>query len=199
MSELIDKTNYEDLKACDPDEVVKRVKCIYDSGLNCYTVRIWGHDYTVDFNKFRVSAKSEDPPAYQGMMDLFIVYYLMQSKDLPPSGEWVSEKDIPGGAGFFRGPHLVPADLIVKRFGDDLENFINACGAAGGKKLDLADAAFSFEITPTIPVAVLYWQGDEDFPSEAKLLFDRTIQEHCPLDIIFSLAVEVCWRLSKTA
>ncbi len=59
----------------------------------------------------------------------------------------------------------------------------------------MADAAFLFNITPTIPVAVLYWQGDEDFPSEARLLFDRTIEQHLPLDIIYALSVEVCHAL----
>lgn len=199
MNDLVDITNFKDLKACDPNEVVKRTGSRFDSSRQCYLVRIWGHDYTVDLNGFKVWPESDHAPAYQGMMDLFILYFLMTSKDLIPSGEWVSEKDIPGGAGFFRGPHLVPTDLIVKRFGDNLAEFETACIAAGGEKLDLADAAFSFVVAPTTPVAVLYWVGDEDFPSEAKLLFDRTIQEHYPLDIIFSLAVEVCWRLGKSA
>lgn len=61
----------------------------------------------------------------------------------------------------------------------------------------MADAAYVFKITPNIPVAVLLWLGDEDFGAEAKLLFDRTIGMHLPLDIIFALAVEVCREISK--
>jgi hypothetical protein len=56
----------------------------------------------------------------------------------------------------------------------------------------MADAAFSFSITPRIPVAVLLWVGDDEFESEAKLLFDKTIVQHLPLDIIYALAVEIC-------
>ncbi len=56
----------------------------------------------------------------------------------------------------------------------------------------MADAAFSFQITPNIPVAVLLWLGDEEFGSQANLLFDKTISQHLPLDIIYALAVEVC-------
>jgi hypothetical protein len=59
----------------------------------------------------------------------------------------------------------------------------------------MADAAFSFSITPDIPVAVLYWIGDEDFPAEVKILYDRSITELLSLDILFALAVGVCARI----
>ena len=45
----------------------------------------------------------------------------------------------------------------------------------GGQPLPMADAAYSFQVTPRTPVAVLYWQGDDDFPPEAKILFDRSL------------------------
>jgi hypothetical protein len=61
----------------------------------------------------------------------------------------------------------------------------------------MADAAYRFDITANIPVAVLLWAGDDEFPSEAKMMFDRTISRHLPLDIIFSLAVEVCERIGS--
>jgi hypothetical protein len=60
----------------------------------------------------------------------------------------------------------------------------------------MADAAYSFEITPRIPVAVQFWNGDDEFPPESKILFDKTITEHLTPDIIFCLAVEICLRIS---
>ncbi len=198
MNDLVDTANYEDLKACDPKEVTQRIGCAFDSELNQYVVNIWEYEYVVDLNIFQIHPKGgENLPAYHGFIDLFILYYLMKSKNTQPSGEWVSEKDIPGGAAFFRGPHTLPTSDITNRFEDDLSGFELVCKAAEGLPLELADKAFVFQITPTIPVAVLYWQGDKDFPSEAKLLFDRTIQDHLPLDIIYSLAVGVCYRLGK--
>jgi len=87
--------------------------------------------------------------------------------------------------------------LITGRFKDELGLFKKECKKAGGVSIEMADAAYTFEITPTLPVAVLYWQGDEDFPSEAKLLFDRTIEQQLPLDILYALAVEICHTLGK--
>jgi hypothetical protein len=62
---------------------------------------------------------------------------------------------------------------------------------------NMADAAYRFQIAPRIPVAVLYWTGDEDFPAESKILYDRTIAEHLAADIIFALAVVICERIGK--
>jgi hypothetical protein len=59
----------------------------------------------------------------------------------------------------------------------------------------MADAAYSFRITTRIPVAVLYWIGDEDFPAESKILYDRTIAENLASDIIYALAVGICERV----
>ena len=123
---------------------------------------------------------------------LFSVHYLLNARAIERSNEWVSEKDLPGGATFFRGPHAIPTQLIAKRFGNATDQFERVCRQLQGVPLAMADAAFRFEISPRIPAAVLYWCGDDDFPAESKLLFDRTIKAHCALDIIFALAVGIC-------
>lgn len=192
MSDLIDKVIFSDLVACDPADVTDRTGCPYDEQTNRYTVQVWGRKFAVDLNAFKVSPLGEGFKTYHDFLYLFILYHLIKSKKTGPSGEWISEKDIPGGAAFFRGPHTIPTDMITGRFKNDLDAFRKKCELLGGKKLDMADAAFAFSIVPSIPVSVLYFLGDEDFPSEAKLLFDRTIGDHQPLDIIFTLAVEVC-------
>ena len=192
MLELIDKSHFADLEACDPKDVVLRTGCEYDPIVRHYFVDVWGHRYCVDLNQCRVKPEKSGPPTYQNFLCLFIVFYLINAQRIAPLGQWVSQKDITGGAAFFRGPHTIPADVITDRVKNDIVLFESICHQLGGQPIDFADAAFSFWITPLIPVAVLYWQGDEDFPCEAKLLFDKTIEDHLPLDILFALAVEVC-------
>jgi hypothetical protein len=62
----------------------------------------------------------------------------------------------------------------------------------------MADAAFAFQIAPRIPAAVLYWEGDEEFGAEAKLLFDKSISAHLALDVIYAMAAGMCKRLGKS-
>ncbi len=192
MSNLIDVTNFKDLGSLDPEEVIKRTGCKYDKSQNQYIVKIWGHNYIVRAHSNEIMPEEKGMPAYKDYFYLFILFYLMKSKDLPVSGQWVSEKDITGGAAFFRGPHTLPTNDIAQIFGNDLDKFKKRCEALSGTPIDMADAAYSFKIANNIHVAVLFWYGDDDFESEAKLLFDKTIEQHLPLDIIYALAVEVC-------
>jgi hypothetical protein len=61
----------------------------------------------------------------------------------------------------------------------------------------MADAAYRFLIAPRIPVAVLYWDGDDDFAAEARIHYDRTVAAHLALDVIFALATGICHRLGQ--
>ena len=47
-------------------------------------------------------------------------------------------------------------------------------------------------------IKLLYWDGDDEFSPEAKILFDASIAEHLTLDIIFALAVYICERIGST-
>ena len=59
----------------------------------------------------------------------------------------------------------------------------------------MADAAYAFEVTPRIPIVVQFWEKDDDFPAEAKILFDKTIAEQLAPDILFCLTVEICRKI----
>ena len=66
----------------------------------------------------------------QGIHDylyLFMIHYLLQSKETELFNEWISEKDIPGGTTFFRGPHEIPTKLISLRFNNNINKFKARC------------------------------------------------------------------------
>lgn len=192
MPEFLEPTHFNDLEACLPRDVIQRTGSRYDADSKTYEVDIWGYTYCVDLVNQKIFSKGKGLETYHNFLFLFIIFYLIQAKNMQPMGDWISEKDLPSGPGFFRGPHTIPVDMIIDRVQDDLSVFESLCRALGGTPLDLADRAFKFEITPLVPVAVLYWQGDDDFPSEANILYDRTMIEQLPLDIVFALAVEIC-------
>jgi hypothetical protein len=198
MPELIAEIYYNQLAAADPSAICRNGRCQYEKQTGCYRLKIWGMEWVIEPREKRISFSLAGGPVHE-YFGLFAVYYLLQGKDTPPRGAWISEKDLPGGPTFFRGPHLIPTDLISRRFGDDLAAFRAVCEALGGEPLAMADAAYTFTITADLPLAVLYWAGDEEFPAEARLLYNRSIGEILSLDILFALAVAVCDRLGTAA
>ncbi|MDP2644281.1 MAG: DUF3786 domain-containing protein [Desulfobacterales bacterium] len=190
-------THFRELSRRDPEEVCRRALCRYDSVIKRYTLRVWGRDYGIFPQEAKISCLLDETSAVNIYLGLFIVYYLLRSKKIRLRNEWISEKDIPGGVTFFRGPHEIPAHVIGQRCGNNLEIFKEKCERQGGVFLNMADAAYGFRITPRIRAAVLYWQGDDEFEAAAGILFDKSIMELLTLDVIFSLAVEICTRLGE--
>ena len=52
-----------------------------------------------------------------------------------------------------------------------------------GMKLGYGDAAFAFHVLPRVPLAVIYWRGDEDFPANCQILFDASASHYLPTDL----------------
>jgi hypothetical protein len=197
MNDLVDAVFFTQILEQDPADICRRAVCTYDAAERTFGLTVWGRQYAVDPRKGRIFCAGPDRESLHPYFGLFVVHYLLSATEIPPAGQWISEKDIPGGPTFFRGPHEVPAHLIASRFDGDIQGFSRLCEQYGGTRLALADAAFSFVITPRVPVAVLFWQGDEEFPTEAKLLYDATIVRHLALDIVYALAVGVCEQLGR--
>lgn len=194
MPDIIDPSYFKELAKADHELLCRNSRCSFDIKKGSYIINIWDWQYIISplEETIKVAGGVEQPHKY---LDLFCIYYLLKQIDTGLSGEWISEKDLAGGPTFFRGPHLVPTEFISNRFADDLQLFTARCEQLGGVKLKMADASYRFTITPDIPVAVLYWIGDEDFPAEAKILYDKSIGDRMSLDILFALAYGICSRL----
>lgn len=195
MTDLIAPIHYRELADREPEEVCQRLGCRFDRDRQCYELEIWGDVYNIFPFERRIQRNGEDSSRTHEYLSIFIIHYLLITAEMVVEKEWISEKDIPGGATFFRGPHAIPTGLITKIFQNDIEAFGHRCKFLGGEYLEMGDAAFKFQVARHIPAVVLYWQGDDDFPPEAKLLFDRSISGHLASDVIFALAVEMCARI----
>jgi hypothetical protein len=129
---------------------------------------------------------------------LAILVYLVEAENIPLSGRWVSAKDLKGGEMFFRGPHSFPLASLLKAFGEDREGFLVAGKKCGGVPGTWGDASFQVMAFPRVPVQVLLWLTDEVFPAQISFLFDATIEQHLPLDVIFGLVSELCFQLGDS-
>lgn len=197
MADMVDKQLFEELAKIEPEEMINPLFCTYNEADECYSVTAWGEQYSVYPNSGRIEMVQggEEPHDY---FYVFLINYLLSKKNITPEGEWISVKDLPGGVTFFRGPHEIPTRVITQTYGNDLALLKKRCEALGGTSLDLADCSYSFDIIGNVQVALLYWQGDEDFPAEAGVLIDKSNMD-TPLDVVYALLCEVCVRVGRSA
>lgn len=194
MINVVDKNYFHKLAEQDPNKICELVECNYDYVEKSYKIIFWDDEYLINPITGRIECLNNRSHNTHEYFQIFIIHYLLIKKKIEVFNEWISEKDIPGGSSFFTVSHEIPTCLICKKFENDLLKFKQHCEALNGFSIDLADAAYCFKITPQVPVAVLYWVGDDDFPPQAKILFDKSIKIF-PLDVIFALAIEICSRI----
>ncbi len=126
---------------------------------------------------------------------LMSLVYLTQAKKVELTRHWLSEKDLKGGEMFFRGPHALPMTEVTERYGQDPEIFLRAGKRLGGVEMLYGDKAFGLDVFPKILYVYVLWKGDQEFPPRIQVLFDETIQDHFPLDVIWCSVSEVNRRL----
>lgn len=196
MSTIVSPSHYNDLKNLSPATVCRAALCEYQHEEGCYQLPTLEGIAHINLEKQDITFTVNTDPPHE-YFDLFLLHYLLGARDTSPSGEWISEKDMAGGVTFFRGPHAIPTEWITAKIENDIDRFNEMCLSLGGESIDMADSAFTFSVVPKIPITLLYWLGDEDFPAEASILYDRTITDHLALDAIYALAISVCHRFSR--
>ncbi len=147
----------------------------------------------------RIAGPRQDRLLEDPEFELLALAYLTQVQELPLDGQWISEKDLPGGSTCFRGPHALPLQPLLGRFGNDLQAFRRAGRALGGESLQFGDAAFRFPTLPRIPTALVLWGQDEEFPARITVMFDRTLARQLPLDVVLALVHCLGVRLLEAA
>ena len=129
------------------------------------------------------------------LLELATVMYLTNVSELVPMGrEIVGVNDLKEGH-FFRGPHELKLDPLVKRFGEDIGGFNAAAALLEGEPVDMADAAWRLMPYPRIPLYYLLWQGDAEFRPRVRVLFDRSIEQVLAADAIWGLVNRVTQSL----
>jgi len=131
---------------------------------------------------------------------LSILRYLIHAIDLPLSGQLVRPSDLPGGDIFTKGTHIIPLDKAAAYFSNHYNEFLTVGKSLGGTQGDYGDMSLNILPFPRVPVVLIIWLGDEEFPSTASLLFDSSCVSHLPPDIIWStsmMAVEMMLMNTK--
>ncbi len=134
----------------------------------------------------RVRGQDGWKPSPDPLLELIVLVYLLNAKDLPLAQHMVSAHELREGH-FFQGPHALETRGLLARYGRDAAGFSTAAQSLGGTSLDLADAAFRLQALPRVPLYYLLWQSDEEFGARLSILFDLTIQEHLSADAIWGL------------
>lgn len=131
---------------------------------------------------------------------VLLLHYLIGAKGPAISGEWIAYQEVPDGK-FYLDAFLRRAkNPMVQGFGMQPELLVKlATEVYGGKPFDQGDLSVVVRALPMVPVALILWKGDDEFPPEGTILFDRSISDILSAEDIAWLAGMIIYPLMGMA
>jgi len=112
------------------------------------------------------------------------------------TGQWISYRDLPDGR-FYMDAFIRRAQLpMVQTFGERPHLLVElAKQMYNASPFDKGDFSVTFKPLPYVPVALILWRGDEEFPPEGNILFDKSISKILSAEDIAWLAGMIIYPL----
>jgi hypothetical protein len=184
---------WEILKSADPSVICTNASVTFDANPGVYTLRSFCAEFYIRPEKKTIKTTG---PLSQGFVERYgylfkhsCLWYLIRAKDIALTGKLVKPVNIKGGDMFFRGSHVVPLDTLSKKYGSDKTAFLGKGKELCAEVLGFGDASLKLLPMPRIPVTLILWFADEEFPPRADLLLDGSCEIQLPIDIIWSIAM----------
>jgi len=155
--------------------------------------------YTVGYPSFEfqdISGKKAEIPIQEQVL---ILHYLDGVGTAQPSGNWVTYREIPEASFYFPVFIKRAVNPLKNVFGQNLTGFSTAARKLNAAEISHGDSAFEFHIFPKVPIQIILWEGDEEFPAEANMLFDESIARILSPEDIAWLSGMLAYRLIAIA
>jgi len=135
-----------------------------------------------------LSGKTGDEiPIQQQVLILHYLHGAWDSKGIAPSGEWISFQEVPDGRFYLDAFHRRAKNPLVQTFGEKPGFLVRlAKQVYHAEPFDQGDVSVLVRPLPLVPLALILWEGDEEFPPEGNILFDHSVIQ------IFS-AEDIAW------
>lgn len=160
-------------------------------------LELLGDVYLVHWPEVRVS--TQDGSDARLDLQVLLLTYLRNADGTRPTGSWLSFRELPDGGFYHRAFQGYAPDQLAKRFSEDVQAFRLAAEATGGRKEPMGSASYSYAGLPNVSLAAVLWEGDEEFPSSARILFDESCSRYLATDLLATVGRMLVSKLLKAA
>jgi len=193
----------EKLREQNPEKLAARTGALFtptgdsvpvETGAGEFRLPYWSREVVLSFPDFSGNYSDNGDPVNTFDMTM-LAYYFEVCDGAPMSNEWIAFNQIPGGLFYAQAFQGYSGDELAKAFGNDSEAFMNANEKLGGRREFFGNLAYSYQVLPRVPVMVVCWLGDEDFPPSYRMLFDANAHHHLVTDAYAILGSHLTRRL----
>ena len=165
----------EKFRSLEPGTVCQRLDGVKWDGKECY-VNLLGREFAISHPDYAIRALDggKVPPL---PTQTFLLRYLLESRDVAWNGEWKTFREMPWGEMYIKpytGRVLTRAAFT---FGTRVAAFRAAAEKMGASPVKHGDAGFQFDLIGGYKMQILVWEGDEEFPPNAQILYSENFAE----------------------
>ena len=169
-------SHYEGLfRKLNPADAVSRLSDVkFENGE--FFVTLLGRTYAISHPDYAIWALDGGalPPL---PVQTFLLRYLLESKTVAWNGQWKTFREMPWGEMYIKpytGRVLTRAAFT---FGTRIAKFREACEKMGATPVKHGDAGFLLELIGGYRMQILVWEGDDEFPPNAQVLYSENFAE----------------------
>ncbi|MCG6879770.1 MAG: DUF3786 domain-containing protein [Deltaproteobacteria bacterium] len=142
---------------------------------------------------FSTGTDKEEVPIQQQVL---LLHYLNITEDAEILGEWIAYQEVPDGKFYLDAFVRRAKNPMLHGFGNNPELLVKLAGEAyGATPLSQGDVAVRIQALPLVPVALILWRGDDEFPPEGTILFDKSVPKVLSAEDIAWLAGMIIYPL----
>ena len=167
--------HYEErFRQLDAAEAAARTGVKWD-GIEFY-VNLLGREFAISHPVFSIRAVDNGPiPPLP--TQTFLLRWLLEGKKTVWNGTWKTFREMPWGEMYIQPYTGRVLTRAAYTFSFKLAAFCAACERMGAVKLPHGDAGYRFELLPGFFIQILIWQGDEEFPPNAQVIYSDNFAE----------------------
>jgi hypothetical protein len=160
-------------RALSPEETARRCALGFDEAQSAFALRVMGTEYLAAFPDFGMTPVAGADFCTRSGKLLFL-RYLCEGRFCEGIGKQISYGEVPWGEVYDRNFRGRCVSRLVRAFAGDAAAFSRVMrenAALRAERLPQGDAGYRFEFVNGLYMSMLLWEGEDEFPPAAQILF----------------------------
>lgn len=157
---------------------------------------VLGDSYTVNLTDCKIRSPEGEPPEE---LEVIILDYILGASPSDKQGDWIAFREIPNGNFYSTNFKSNTETKLTREFQRDMDGFEKVAEKLGGTPITLGDSGFSFQVMPRFDIALVFWDGGEEFQDRINVLFESSASDCLPTEGLSMLGKKLCNKILATA
>ena len=140
-----------------------------------WRLNYFGRPVRISLNPAQVE-HLDDGPEIPLAEKALVLHYLARADGRPVTGEWITYREVESGEFYWSAFVKRAKAPLVGFFGHQPEKLLELAPKVGGRPVEQsADVTVLIQAFPRVGMLLQLWKGDDEFPAEGNVLFDKSI------------------------